>query len=200
MNLKGNLVVPAPLQKACNSPLYCYDSNMYLNSLNRYIWPNTIIESNLSPACRSVLQVAVCYMARIGEVLSLKVKHIVDPDRVVCHGSKGSNGYVMMLPCLTDQVAEWKDATKDTPLFSPTYSQVYRGCIKALIYFNDGEGRNVQKCHAHRYLFAQESIDNIGKEGVKIALHHKSIKSQEAYTSSMGSPKAKRVAQTRLPL
>jgi len=139
-------------------------------------------------------------MSRIGEVLSLKVKNMVDPDRVICFGSKRSNGYLMYLPGLSTQVKEWSLKTKDALIFPISYMRVYRGCIKAEILLNDGDGGNTKKCHAHRYLFARNEINTHGPNGVKIALHHKSIKSQLPYVNKNNGDCPKDPDQTTLEL
>ncbi len=183
----GTCSATLPLIQARNNTMYYYNCNRLLPSISSYHWPNRIKEELLSPECRSVLQVSTLYMSRIGEVLSLKVKDIVDPDRVICYGSKKSNGYLLYLPGLTSQVSKWKEKTKDTPLFSVTYMKVYRSCIKAMILLNDGQGGNTKRCHAHRYLFAREQLECNGPAAVKIGLHHKSIKSQQAYIKETAS-------------
>ncbi len=172
---------PSPLRQARNSTLYYYNGIPHLPDLTRHVWPNNINTSILSPECDTVLRVCVLYMARIGEILSLKIKHIVNPDRVICYGSKRSNGYLLYLPGLTSQVSKWSGIDKEINLFGISYMKVYRQCGKAGILLNDGQGGNTKKCHAHRYLFARSQINSKGREGVKIALHHKSVKSQESY-------------------
>lgn len=193
-----NYSATKPLHPERNSTLYYYNCNTLLPQLRCYPWSNNIKEETLSPICKSVLQVSVLYMSRIGEILSLKVKNIVDPDRVICYGSKRSNGYLMYLPGLSTQVKEWQLKTKETPLFPLTYMKIYRSCIKAEILLNDGQGGNTKKCHAHRYLFARNEINSKGASGVKIALHHKSIKSQEPYLVDKGPYFPKEPEQTRL--
>jgi len=154
----------------------------------------------LSPLCRSVLQVSVLYMSRIGEILSLKIKHVVHPDRVICEGSKKSNGYLIYLPGLSSQINEWEYKTKETLLFPISYMKVYRACIKSSILINDGFGGNSMKCHAHRYLFARKEFNSQGANNIKIALHHKSIKSQRAYLTKNGMNEKMIALQTELDL
>jgi hypothetical protein len=173
--------VPTPLQSVCNSTKYYYNSNAIFPDINCFTWNTPIAEELLSPIVKSALKVCLTYMSRIGEILTLTVAHICQPDRVISYGSKRSNGYLLYLPGLSSQVEKWTDCTDKTPLFPVSYIKVYRECVKSGILLNDGEGGNNKRAHAHRYLFAREEVDKIGAAGVKIALHHKSIKSQGAY-------------------
>lgn len=200
MNGSNSFSVPSPLQSARNSTLYYYKANTHFPPLKRYTWNNSIDESVLSPIVSSALRVSMMYMARIGEILALKVKHICPPDRALSFGSKKSNGYMLYLPGLDEQVEEWLWRDQDTPLFPVSYIKIYRGCIKANILLNDGDGGNTMKAHAHRYLFAREILPSQGALGVKIALHHKSIKSQEPYVKSTTKGKGHRVEQASLDI
>ncbi len=181
--LNNTCSVTNPLPQARNSTMYYYRAISYLPSLKSFPWQTSIQDELLSPMQRSILQVSVLYMARIGEILSLKVKHVCHPDRVVCYGSKRGNGYMLYLPGLSAQLEEWVDRDQETKLFPATYMQVYRACVKAGILINDGQGKNSMKCHSHRYLFACKEKIALGSQGIKIALHHKSIESQLPYVN-----------------
>jgi len=196
----SNVSVPTPFSRACNSTLYYYDCSDNLPRLNQHVWQHPVDESVLSPQCKSVLRISVLYMMRISEILQLKIKHVVPPDRVIVYGKKNSNGYLAYLPGLSSQVYTWRDADKETKLFSVTYMRIYRACIKAGILINDGQGGNSMKTHAHRYMFARATIESMGSGAVKIGLHHKSIKSQGAYIKRKINTKRIIAEQTCLDL
>lgn len=176
-----NYSATRPLHCARNTASYYYDAKTHLPDLNCFTWNIPITISGLSPIGYSTLLVCVTYMSRIGEILSLKVKNVIHPDRAICYGSKRSNGYVLLLPGLSKQIEKWIYRTAETPLFPISYSRLYRECVRSGIFFNDGGSGNIPKLHAHRYLFARKEIDAIGAQGVKTGLHHKSITSQSYY-------------------
>lgn len=192
--------VPAPLRQACNTTSYYYDCRGHLPLLSSFNWNHDVDDQRLSPLCTSVITISVLYVSRIGEVLHLKVKDVCHPDRVICYGSKRSNGYMLYLPGLSSQIKKWRQVDKHTPLFPVSYMKVYRACISAGILQNDGTGGNSKVCHAHRYLFARSHVNSVGKRGLKIALHHKTVLSQEFYLEKDKESSIENSKQTSLSL
>lgn len=82
-------------------------------------------ESGLHGQAGAIILIQRSSGCRIGEVLDLSTKSIVSPDLLLIMASKGSRPRAVRVPELQQQFARLLLAL-DHPLFSLSYSQVYR--------------------------------------------------------------------------
>jgi len=173
--------VPSPLKQARNTTLYYYRLPLYMPTISKLMRSPDVKETMLSPICRSALTVCILYMSRINEILSLKMKDVLPPDRVLCNGSKGSLSYMIYLPELSTQLDNSGLTDMESLLFPISYIKLYRACVKCGVLLNSGNGRNVPKMHAHRYIFAREVSKRVGSSDLRDFLHHRLESSQLYY-------------------
>ena len=139
------------------------------------------IDTFLPPRVRSVLQVSFCYLARISEILNITKNDVLTLNRVFCRGLKGSSGFLIFLPGLDSQLAALGEVPDNFKLFSVTYSQCYRSCLRSGIRFNLPASVNTPRTHSIRYQFARSVASRLSSIDLQDLLHHRNINSQLYY-------------------
>ena len=140
----------------------------------------------MHPIACVVCKVCLLYFCRISEVLSLRVSDILNPDRVVCSGSKRGSGYVMYLPGLSAQVHQAPNNSSDSPLFPISYLKCYRSFKRAGIRLVRQGYKNDAVCHTGRYQVNKVSPEVIDTNKLGDLLHHKSKSSISYYLNERG--------------
>lgn len=176
-----SISIPAPLHVAGNTTLYCYVPSADFPTISKLQGGRKIHDDLLSPSLRGVLQVCFLYFCRIRELLNLTVGDIVPPDRVICKGLKRSNSYVIFLPGLSSQVSALSDHSNSLRLFPFSYSQCYRGCVRAGIRLSIDGSKNLRRLHSSRYIFSVSATKLASDQCVSQLLRHKSLSSLSHY-------------------
>lgn len=179
--LLGSLSEHSSIFQARNTTLYSYALPKGIPTITELISTPPAGVSLLSPNVKAALTICFLYLMRVNEVLSLKVCDVIYPDRVICPGSKGGCGYMLFLPDLSKQLSDYSISVMSTNLFSSTYSQCYRGCIKAGIHLHCTTKGNTPRTHLYRYIFANDQYNNITPTVMRDLLHHRSVNSQQYY-------------------
>ena len=122
--------VPSPYFSACNTPAFCYVPGMDFPSLISMLGISQVASDSIHPVCRCALRVAVSTGARIGEVLRLVVGDILVADKVWCGAEKGGVSFMIHLPGLSDQVAQWIGTGQGTRIFPCTYHACWAACVR----------------------------------------------------------------------
>jgi hypothetical protein len=170
-----------PLRAACNTTSYYYRLPGLYPSIRDLMGDNSIKEDLLSPLAKSAISVCILNMSRIREILPLKLKHILHPDRVLCPGSKKSCSYMIFLPDLSKQISLYDISDPEMSLFPISYQKLYRWCVKIGLTMNPGLTSNKPKLHAHRYIFARGVSSIVDTQTLTDLMHHRSDTSQLYY-------------------
>lgn len=173
--------VLTPLLQARNSTLFYYDDNTILPGLKSLLDNRSIHEELLSPICKVCFKVCFLYFCRIRELLNATVKDVVAPDRLVLHGVKKSNSYVIYLPNLSFQVSHSISISDSSPIFPISYSKLYRAAVRVGISHRSGSSRNVKRLHAARYIFSSQSVNSIHGSELAGVLRHRGLSSYSSY-------------------
>lgn len=179
----GTLSVSSSVLQARNSTLYCYRDNNILPSVKDLLEDRNIKEELLSPLSRVTLQVCFLYHCRIREVLNAKFSDVVHPDRVVLHGIKRSNSYIIYLPGLTEQIASIEAPNSKVPLFPISYIKLYRDAVRVGIRFDTKGGKNIKRLHASRFSFCKSVQVSVPDSELSELMRHKSASSLSFYKS-----------------
>lgn len=127
------------------------------------------------------MQVCFLYFSRIVEVLNAKLSDIIQPDRVILHGAKRSNSYVVYLPGLSKQVLQAKVVNKQAPLFPIPYIKLYRDAVRIGISVRVKDSSNNRRLHCARYVFSKQSLKSINGSELGQVLRHRSNKNYSSY-------------------
>lgn len=178
-----NISVPSPLSQERNTTLFCYIPPVSFPSVKDILNKHDIQEDQLSPLSRATMRVCFLYYCRIRELLNATIGDVVSPDRVVLHGLKHSNSYVIYLPGLSAQILRSDCTDKSIVLFPISYMKLYRDAVRVGAYlFHDG-GKNKKRLHAARYAFCAAASLLVMDSEFPALLRHKSSKSYLSYTS-----------------
>lgn len=175
------LSVPSPLHQACNSTLYYYSDNNQLPSIAGLLNAPSIKEQLLSPLSRVTMQVCFLYFCRICEVLNATVNDVIYPDRVVLHGAKRSNSYVVYLPGISEQILQIEAPRGSLPLFPISYSKLYRDAVRIGINMHVSDSTSLRRLHAARYAFSKSSVNSIVGSELAGVLRHRSLRNYSFY-------------------
>ncbi len=163
------------LQGRFNTKIY-YRSVPHFSKLSEVAGITQTAVDLLPPYVVAVLQVASTYAMRIQELLTARVENILTGNRVWIQGSKGSNGYIIFLPFLEEQLESGLCGTGDGYIYNISYSQIYRK-LKAVGYGTQkASGKNYRVTHLHRHQTARQVASIQGVEKAGESLHHKSKK------------------------
>jgi len=173
--------IPSPLPGACNSTLFYYSPDIKFPSVKSLIGNPAITEELLSPLSRATMQVCFLYYCRIKEVLCATVSDIIKPDRVVLHGAKHSNSYVVYLPGLSSQISKAVACCPETPLFPISYIKLYRDALRIGINVRVKDSSNSRRLHSARYIFSKQSLKSINGSELGQVLRHRSNKNYLSY-------------------
>ena len=178
--------VLTPYFSACNTPAFCYVPNMDFPSLVALLGISQAANDAIHPVCRCALRVAISSGARIGEVLRLVVGDILVIDKVWCGAEKGGVSFMIHLPGLSAQVAQWNGAGSGTRLFPCSYHACWSACVKAGIAYRLPERQNVGRTHIGRYILAEKLVNKIGINAVTEGLKHRSKSTASYYIKRKG--------------
>lgn len=159
---------------------YYRDSNI-LPPVKYLLDSPNVNDSLLSPLSRSTLRVCFLYFCRISELLRASIGDVVHPDRVVLHGAKGSNSYMIYLPTLSRQMLLSSVNDTTLPLFPISYIKLYRDAVKIGIQFRVSESVNSRRLHCARYLFSKQSKKSINGSELAGVLRHRSNRNYLSY-------------------
>lgn len=175
--------VPSPLPQARNSTLFYYQAHNLFPSVKCILNAPDIKDHLLSPLSRVVLQICFLYFCRISEVLNANSSDIIHPDRVVLHGLKRSNSYIIYLPGLSAQIAKLKAPCSSFPLFPISYTKLYRDAVRVGVHYLHKGLQNAKRLHAARYIFAKQVSNKITDKELAGLLRHRSLSSLSFYKS-----------------
>lgn len=171
----------SPLDGARNTTLYCYRAPADFPSITSILNAPDVREEQLSPTSRVTMQVCFLYHCRIREILNAQSTDIVHPDRVVLHGLKRSNSYVIYLPGLSAQVQAVAANGSPFSLFPISYAKLYRDAVRVGIRHIHKDGKNCKRLHSARYAFVA-SVSRLVLDSEKPGLmRHRSNKSISYY-------------------
>lgn len=179
--LTRTLSVPTPFSRACKSSPYYYQSPGVLPSLQSLFPDLSISPMAVSRPLYTALVICSLYAMRVNELIKLTNSHVIEGDRVLCPGSKGSHSYIIYVPGISRHVALGNVSRETYPLFPWTYHQFYRAFIKVGIYLNRGVSPNNKVTHASRYLMANLANNGFSSSVAGQILRHKSSKSVSYY-------------------
>lgn len=163
-----------PLSRACNTTVFSYTDHNQLPSITSLLDLPDIKEHELSPLSRVTMKVIFLFHARVTEVLNVRVKDILYPDRAVCRGIKHSHSYVVYLPGLSEQIHSTQNVKPETPLFPVTYLKLYRDAVRVGINYHHKNGTNVKRLHSARYAFCKSVSQLVKDSELAGLLRHKS--------------------------
>lgn len=171
----------SPLDPACNTTMFYYAAGHLLPGLDLLLDSPSVNADLLSPLSRSTMQVCFLYFCRISEVLNATIADIIHPDRVVLHGAKRSNSYVVYLPCLSEQVSRFTFKSEKVPLFPISYIKLYRDALRIGINVRVKDSVNSRRLHCARYIFSKKSLKSINGSELAGVLRHKSLSNYSSY-------------------
>ncbi len=174
--------VTSGLLKACNTTSYYYRGDRILPDLNSLLGRLDLHENLLPLSCKVPIQVCLLYYCRIQEVLNATVSDVIDPDRVLLKGLKGSSDYIIYLPGLSSQVDLWKNKRNFTKLFPVTYMKLYRSMLKLDPGAIKIKKQNTKRLHQARYDLVANLIGRTGEANISTILRHRSRSSLQFYT------------------
>jgi integrase len=177
-------MTPCPLDPTCNPiaiytpPPGCFPSLQDLSGgLN-------VITASLSPEVYTIMQICFVYFARIAEILDIVVGDILPADRVIIHGHKKSRSYIIFLPQIYSQFAPYLTSNPTTPIFYPSYSMVYRQCIRSGIVAHPSAKSNRSVTHLARYIVATSASYTLDIGTVQDIMRHRSASSTRHYINT----------------
>jgi hypothetical protein len=165
--------VPSPVYRARYTTSFNYHPPMQLPSIKSLLDDCNIKDELLSPLSRVTMQVCFIYYCRIRELLNAQVKDAVDPDRVILHGLKKSNSYMIYLPGLSAQLLKCNDVEPNTCLFPVSYLKLYRDALKIGINKKVTGKQHTKRLHAARYVFAAKSRNIANNSELTSLLRHR---------------------------
>lgn len=170
----GRHSVPSGVLKACNTTSYYYTDHNVLPDLNQLLGRSDTHENLLSPLCKVAIKVCLLYYCRIQELLNVTVSDLVNPDRALLKGLKGSSDYIIYLPGLTKQISAWENKRNNTKLFPVSYVNLYRSMLRAVPGSPKIKQRNTKRLHQSRYQIVADLIGRTSEANVSAILRHRS--------------------------
>lgn len=175
--MSGTPSAMAPLMKARNSTLYYYQVPAEFPTVKCLTGNQDINELVMHPIARTVCRIALVFLCRISELLSLTVADVFPPDRVISPGSKRGQAYMMYFPALSTQLQSNSITDKSTPLFPITYHKCYLSYVKAGVRYHKPGAKNSARCHSGRYA-VRDLVPKFDDMSIlSDLLHHKSSSS-----------------------
>lgn len=172
---------PSPLPGACNTTMFYYHPPVEFPSIKSILGSCCVNEELLSPLSRTTMRICFLYFCRISELLNAQSYDVIHPDRVVLHGVKRSNSYIIFLPGLSDQMPDVSPSGDFYPLFPISYIKLYRDARRIGIRTVVKGSTNSRRLHCARYIFSKNSSKQIDGDELAGVLRHKSISSYLNY-------------------
>jgi hypothetical protein len=173
-----------PLFRGGMCPQVYYDPKCSLLSLQDLVGASDTMVNMLSPACVAALRVIISYSMRSVEYLRLTTDDVLQRDRVIVKGAKGSRSYSLILHGVSKFAREAGHASLTRSLSGLSYSHLYRACIKAQIGDRITGHCNVARTHIGRYQIANDGASRSARAVLGDCLRHRSAKTINYYVST----------------
>jgi len=173
--------VASPLDGVRNNTKFYYYPPPVLPSVKELLGVKDVHDELCHPALRGLFQLCLLYFVRIGELLNLRMSHVVHPDRVVCVGTKHSRSYSLYIPSLSSQIDVFSFLSDDLPIFPFTYHHCWLWCKKIGLFKTFGSSKNSSVLHLGRYLFARSASNLFKMSIITDCLRHRRIGSTLFY-------------------